>query len=286
MHKKRILILGSGGMAGHMIAAYFRSLNKYNVMCTARSNDRDALVVDIETDLKFLKSLIGNTQPNIIINCVGVLIKYCEDYPEKAMRINGQFPHWLEDLTKNTDVKIIHLSTDCVFDGERGNYGEGDVCSGVGPYAASKIAGEIINDKDLTLRLSIIGSELKKDGSGLYEWFMRQENSVYGYRYCFWNGITTLELAKQIDKIIDYTLTGIYHLVPNFKISKLKLLEEMARVWCKEIQIISVDEPMQNKTLVNNRLCEYDPKIPSYSIQLQEMQRKLKCMTNATINKF
>lgn len=273
--KKKVLILGVNGMAGHRIYEYLNSLNKYDITITARDSYYQYTVpTDIFKDLDYLKNHINILCPDIIINCIGMLIKPCEENPDKAIYVNSYFPHWLERKTKNTQTKIIHLSTDCVFDGKpKGNNSENDTPTGVGFYAKSKALGEIINNKDLTLRMSIIGDELKENGSGLFVWFMKQKGKINGYNNHYWSGITTLELAKQIDKIIDTDLTGLYHLSPGGGISKYYLLKRIQKIWNKkDVDIISYSTDMIDKTLVNHRQKEYDPKIPSYDVQLQEMK--------------
>ncbi len=273
--KKKILILGVNGMAGHRIYEYLNSLGKYDIWITGRKRSffKDTFIFDILKDLNHLKIWIDIIRPDIIINCIGMLIKSCEENPDKAVYVNSYFPHWLESLTKNTKTKIIHLSTDCVFDGKVGYYREHENTTGKGVYAKSKALGEVINNKDLTLRMSIIGDELKDNGSGLFEWFMRQKGNINGFFLYFWSGITTLELAKQIDKIIDTELTGLYHLAYNDCISKCDLLDKIRTIWNKkDIHIVPSHNVEIDKTLHNTRMKEYDPKIPSYDIQLQEMK--------------
>ena len=269
-----VLILGSGGMAGSAITDYLNRLNKYTVITTSRTK-HSTYNIDIEKDLGEIGSIITGEEPDIIINCIGLLVKPCQDNHAKAIYINSYFPHYLEYITKNTKTKVIHLSTDCVNIGTKGNYSETDIPDEVSNYGKTKALGEIVNKKDLTLRLSIIGSELKENGTGLFHWFMQQKGSVGGFTKVIWNGITCYELAKQIDKIMDTNLTGLYHLVPDFKISKYELLQLIAKVFNKDITIIRNNNFIQDKTLVNNRKEEYNPNIPCYKSQLQEMKEAI-----------
>ena len=271
---KRILILGSAGMAGHVITKYLNSTNKYKIYTTARDSlyTYPTYELDVYKNLPKLDTIIYNIEPNIIINCIGLLVKTCKENIDKAIYLNSYLPHYLEAITNNTKIKVIHLSTDCVNLGTKGSYSENDIPDEVSNYGKTKAFGEIKNDKDLTLRLSIIGNELKKNGTGLFQWFMKQEGKCSGYTRVLWNGITCLELAKQINKIIDTNLTGLYHLAPDFKISKYELLKLIAEVFNKNIIIEKNNNFVQDKTLVNNRKKEYDPKIPSYKTQLKEMK--------------
>ena len=269
------MIIGSNGMAGHTIYNYLDTLNKYYLMNTARQKfNKDTLIVDVVEDINFLQRVIRNSQPDIIINCVGVLGKASEENRLYAIAINACFPHVLVDFTKDMKTKIIHISTDCVFDGIQGKYFETDKPTETNVYGKTKALGEIIDDKNLTLRLSIIGDELKKNGSGLFHWITTQSNMIVkGYTKALWSGITTLELAKQIDRIIDTNLTGLYHLAPADDISKYELLVKIIKIFQVSVIVNADNEFRQDKTLVNNRKKEYDPCIPDYETQLMEMKK-------------
>ena len=118
----------------------------------------------------------------VVINCIGLLNNTAEDNPELAVWFNSYFPHLLAAFGKKYDFKLIHISTDCVFSGKEGGYKEDSFKNGNGFYAQSKALGEVINNKDLTFRTSIIGPELKHNGIGLFHWFMNQENEISGFR--------------------------------------------------------------------------------------------------------
>ena len=268
----KIIILGSQGMAGHIITHYLKSINKYNIITIARRNAN--YIIDIEKNLNELYDIIIEENADIIINCIGLLIKDSKKNIKRAIFINTLFPHWLEKITKNTKTKIIHLSTDCIFDGTKGNYSETDIPTEKNNYGKTKAAGEINNTKDLTLRLSIIGTEIKENGTGLLHWFLHQKGEIKGFTNCIWNGITTLELAKVIHYIIknNISLSGIYHLVPDFHISKYKLLCLIKKIWNKtDVTILEEPNFYQNKTLINNRKQELKYIFPNYCQQLKEL---------------
>jgi len=262
---KRILILGSDGMFGHTCSDYLKSLNRYDIYTVSRtwnwSTNHTALDIRDEEDLRNLEDNIKYAiEPNIIINAIGILVKTSENDPENAIWINSYFPHWLEKITKNTQTKIIHLSTDCVFSGKKGNYLNTDEPDGIGIYARSKALGEVINKKDLTIRTSFIGSPIKQPSNDLLSWFLRQDGTVLGYTGALWSGITTLELAKAIDKLINSNIVGLYHLAPEYNISKYDLLELIQYIWNKQDITLIPDETLkQDKTLINS-----EPPIPNY----------------------
>ncbi len=271
----KILILGSRGMAGHTICDYLKSLNKYEIVTVARTNADYNF--DIIENPQNILDIIKDNQYDIIINCIGLLVKASENCPAEAIYVNSYFPHLLEEITKDTQTKIIHLSTDCVFDGRYGDYKENETVTETNMYGRTKSMGELNNSKNLTLRLSIIGDEEKSNGVGLFEWFMRQKGDIKGYSNVLWNGITCLELAKQIDKIINLpnSLTGLYHLAPSFNITKYDLLCLIKEIFEKEIAVGSDPTVIQDKTLHNSRTFEYNPLIPSYEQQLTEMKEWL-----------
>ena len=260
---KTIFILGSTGMAGHMITRYLSTLKKYKVRNVSLEElNEETIILDVVD-----KDLLGNTlikiKPDVVINCIGLLIKASAEQHALAIYLNSFLPHYLVELGTEMNFKTIHLSTDCVFSGKRGEYSENDVKDGEGHYARTKVLGEIINNKDLTFRTSFIGPELKISGTGLFHWFMNQKGTIYGYNNIFWTGLTTLELAKAIDKAIDQDLSSLYHLVPNKKISKFELLNLIKGIWGKPIEILKNDNPKSDKSLINNRN-DFNYRIPDY----------------------
>ena len=146
------MILGSTGLLGHMVFNYLESLNKYEIINVSRSRlNNKTIIINVENKRKVKKILIKE-KPNIIVNCIGILIKESEEYPKRALYINGYFPKFLESVGKKLGYKLIHISTDCIFSGEKGGYSEQDHKDGKTVYAKTKALGEIINDKDLTIR--------------------------------------------------------------------------------------------------------------------------------------
>ena len=269
---KKILIIGSRGMAGHMIKSYLKKNNKYVVEDVARqANESDNQVsynFDVYDTFK-LASLICNSNYDVVINCVGSLNRDAEENPDKAIFLNSYLPHFLAAQCKSVNSRLIHISTDCVFSGKRGGYLESDQKDGLGVYAQSKALGEVTYDAHLTFRTSIIGPELK-DGIGLLHWFLKQKDSVKGYSKAFWTGVTTLELAKAIETAIDQKLTGLYHLVYPEKISKYDLLILFNEVFKTNLRIEKDDVYAVDKSLINNRK-DFNYKVRSYKEMMAEL---------------
>jgi dTDP-4-dehydrorhamnose reductase len=271
--RKKIIVLGANGMAGHVIFCGLKEVEvKYEVFSIARSDSmvKPSIILDV-TDFKGLALTINQIQPDVIINCVGVLNKSAEENPDLAILLNSYLPHFLESITKNTTSKVIHISTDCVFSGDEGSYTEGSVKNGRGFYAQSKALGEIINQKDLTFRTSIIGPELNINGIGLFQWFSKQEGNISGYTQAIWTGITTIELLNAIKFVIDNNITGLYHLVNNVKISKFDLVSLLNKVFDTSLFITAYDGYKVDKSLINTR-DDFKFKVKTYEDMIFEMK--------------
>jgi len=262
----KITVFGSKGMAGHMIVAYLRQQG-HEVTALDRSH------VDVENPRE-VHAVLRTVNADFVVNCVGLLVKDSNDRPDRAALVNAWFPHALELYFKNTATRVIHLSTDCVFDGNKGDYIETDTHSETNSYGRSKSLFEINNAKDITFRMSIIGPELRS-GTGLFEWIRTNpEESLTGWADAWWNGITTLQLAKCIDQYInDPCVSGIYHLVNNrIRITKYNLLLVINRTFGLDKRITPATGPKPiNKVLVDTR-CEVDWGIKDYPTQLEELR--------------
>jgi dTDP-4-dehydrorhamnose reductase len=175
-------------MAGHVIAAYLEE-KSYDVYITSRSAEDGEKSKPIDAaDFASLEAWLKHIAPDVIINCIGVLPKEADAYPDIAILLNACLPQRLSRIFRDTKTKIIHLSTDCVFSGKRGRYTEKDDPDGTTIYDRSKALGEIVNGKDLTFRMSIIGPDRHEQGVGLFNWFMAQTGEIRGYTQAIWNG--------------------------------------------------------------------------------------------------
>lgn len=273
---KKVLLLGSGGMAGQILKIELLKLkDKIEFVDIARSNKITTPAIQIDlTNFDQLKEIINNGKFDYIINCIGLLNSFAEKNPDQAILINSFLPHYLEKITADLTTKIIHISTDCVFSGNSGGYIESDFKDGIGFYAQSKALGEIINNKDLTIRTSIIGPDLNASGIGLFNWIINQSGTINGYTRAFWSGVTTIQLAKVILEIINRTSipTGLIHLTNNTKISKFDLLNIIENVFeLKNIKIVKYNNYEVDKSLVNTRN-DLNINVPSYLEMIIEMR--------------
>jgi dTDP-4-dehydrorhamnose reductase len=269
---KKVLVLGIKGMAGHIIFSVLPKLGQYEVYGLARNVKATSKIFNIDvSNTDELKKII-DLNFDIVINCIGILNEDAENNPHKAIWFNSYFPHLLEFYTQNTMTKIISISTDCVFSGNKGNYSEIDVKDGEGFYSQSKALGEINNNKDLTIRTSIIGPELNINGIGLFNWFMHQKESIYGYKTAIWSGVTTLELAKSIDFLIHNPITGVIQLTNGIPISKFDLLQLINKIWRQgNIDINEYYKKSVNKSLKKSDILSYV--VPSYEEMLMNLYR-------------
>ena len=223
------------------------------------------------TDPRFIKELIGADRFDTVINCIGLLNQACEDRKAAAAYLNGYFPHQLAALTEGTRTQIIHMSTDCVFSGKRGQYTEEDLPDGSTFYDRSKALGELEDEKNITLRNSIVGPDINPKGIGLLNWFLQQKGQVNGYTGAMWTGQTTLQLAKTMEAAARERAHGLYNTVPDTSISKCDLLGLFNRYIRRDkIEILPVDKMAADKSLKRTRW-DFGYKIPDYETMVAEL---------------
>ena len=211
----KILILGISGMLGHKAFEILSQNDKYEVLGTVRSkNDIDEYFSESNNvrnifsgidarNLNSVLDLIDNLRPDLILNCIG-LIKQVKEFQNEllSIEINSLFPHKLANHIKGSKIRLIHISTDCVFSGDKGNYLEKDNSDAKDLYGKTKYLGELVNYSNcITIRTSIIGPELKTKKS-LLEWFLSQKDTVNGYVNAIYTGFPTNELINIIENYI------------------------------------------------------------------------------------
>jgi len=270
--KDKVLVLGSAGLIGHQVYNYLKNSDNYELHNISYQNkiQDDTILLNARNEQAFIDKIIG-IRPQYIINCIGILINGSDADPENAIFLNSYMPHRLTRLADKINAKLIHISTDCVFSGDKKKpYVETDEKDGRGVYAKTKGLGEIINDKHLTLRTSVVGPELKKDGEELFHWFMNQSDGVSGFTKAIWSGVTTVELAKAVKWSIDNNITGLYHVTNNSSISKYDLLKLFQKYTKKDINIKSSSGKNVDKSFIDTRLL-MDYEIPSYDQMISDM---------------
>jgi dTDP-4-dehydrorhamnose reductase len=245
--RRHVLVLGISGMLGNAVFRTFAFDNRYQTTGTVRSLVSRGLVtpatadivrgIDVE-NVDCLTQLFSTVRPDIVINCVG-LVKQIDRGNDvlSAIPINSVLPHRLARLCHLVNARLIHVSTDCVFSGERGGYVESDPPDARDVYGRTKLLGEVDYPNAITVRTSIIGHELNS-GRGLVDWFLAQDGEIHGFKKAFFSGLPTVELAVAIrDYVIPNSkLSGVYH-VSAERISKYDLLQLVATRYEKKIAI-------------------------------------------------
>lgn len=235
----KILVLGASGMLGHKLC---QELPKYghDVSGTVRRHldpnlltlifRRTPIVNGVDaTKPETVEQAIVRSKAQVIVNAIGIIKQRKEASIKKSLAvINSYFPHFLADVAFRTGKRLIHISTDCVFNGRDGGYKESDAPNPEDPYGQSKMLGETDAGESaaLTIRTSIIGREIGPGAYGFLEWvFSRKGSSAKGFTQAIFTGLTTLELSRVIHIAIEKgdNLAGVVH-VSSQKISKMDLL--------------------------------------------------------------
>ncbi len=267
----KFLVLGCNGMAGHTISLYLKERG-HEVLGFDRCESKYVnSIAGNAFDTASLREIITNGKFDTIINCIGILNQFAEENKALASFLNSYFPHFLVEITAGTDTQVIHMSTDCVFSGKRGSYTEDDFQDGETFYDRSKALGEICDDKNITLRNSIVGPDINPKGIGLLNWFMQQEGSINGYTKAMWTGQTTLQLAKTMEVAAMERAHGLYNTVPDHSISKY----DLCRLFNKYLRNDAIDiRPVEgvnaDKSLKRTRF-EFGYLIPDYETMVAEM---------------
>lgn len=261
----KILVLGASGMVGHVILRYFAQSPGYSVIGSVRSGRdmqllpealRGQLVCgpDVETDA--LLQLFNRVRPDVVVNCIGVVKQAVESHdPLAAIPVNSLLPHRLLRLCKLAGARLVHLSTDCVFSGARGMYREDDAADAADLYGRSKLLGEVDDPRAVTLRMSVIGPELKGT-RGLLGWFLAQRGRTRGFTRAIFSGLTTLELARVLRDFVlpRPELHGVLHVAAK-PINKYELLTLIAKTYDVAIEIEPDAELVIDRSLDASLFC-------------------------------
>ncbi|MBO6675216.1 MAG: SDR family oxidoreductase [Rhizobiales bacterium] len=269
-------------MLGHQL---IRKLSdRFDVMATVRgqadsvskydlfSPDRTFFGCDIR-ERDTLEGIVAETQPNAVINAIGIVKqRLASDDILQSLEVNSVLPHRLAQLCRDINARLIHISTDCIFDGTKGGYRETDTADATDIYGRTKYLGEVTGPNCLTLRTSIIGLELKRNRS-LIEWFLRQDGTISGYRKAIFSGVSTAELCRVIALLLlDHPeLHGLYHLASK-PISKHDLLVLFASHLKRDAKFRPDDSLKVDRSLVGDRFCAQTGYVtPSWDDMLQEL---------------
>ena len=278
----KILILGGNGMLGHLLFKYL-SLN-HNVRVTLRrpiefyskykifTNENAYAGIDIRSD-DTIQGVLAEFRPDAVVNAIGI-VKQREiaKKPIPSIEINALFPHKLAVLCGRLGIRLIHMSTDCVFSGTRGNYREEDLPDPIDLYGRTKLLGELQQENTLTLRSSIIGRELTEK-KNLLEWFLSQNGRINGYKKAVFSGFTTLEMSRIIENmLVNFPeAAGLYH-VSSYPISKYDLLVLLKTKLNLNLEIAADETYICDRSLDSTRFRKefaYNP--PTWEAMVDEL---------------
>jgi dTDP-4-dehydrorhamnose reductase len=266
----RIVVIGGAGMLGHKMFQILRERFPGTV-CTTREDVRnppfdrvellqgDDVIRGVDVmDFDRLHGTLRELRPDFIVNCVGIVKQRQEaQMAIPSITINSLLPHKLAAFAGAWGGRVIHPSTDCVFDGKRGGYTEADDSSAEDLYGKSKFLGEVHCDNGLTLRTSIIGRELVEHRS-LLDWFlMQQGKTVRGFRRVIYSGVTTNQLAEVVTLVIQKSpgLHGLFQVVSQ-PISKHDLLCLIRDAYKLEVNIVPEDREVSDRSMKGDKFRE------------------------------
>jgi dTDP-4-dehydrorhamnose reductase len=277
------MVLGVTGMLGNAMLRVLSAnlgLNVYGTVRSERSlryfsgNFSSQIIVGIDVEnYDSLVKAFAAVRPDVVVNCIGLVKQLVgANDPLQAVPINTILPHRLAALCQATGARLVHISTDCVFAGTKGNYLESDFPDAHDLYGRSKLLGEVDYPHAITLRTSIIGHELTGQKS-LVGWFLAQQGPVKGFTRAIFSGLPTVELARVVcDFILPHPeLHGLYHVAAK-PINKFDLLKLVAKTYSKAIEIIPADELIINRSLNADRFRRatgYMP--PEWPVLVQRM---------------
>ncbi len=260
----KILIFGGSGMLGHKLVQILSG--KFDVWTTLHSNldkyekfsifnpEKTYENIDAENVADY-SGIVGELKPDVIINAVGVIKQLpASKNIVKTLTINSIFPHKLAEIAKHNNSRLITFSTDCVFDGKKGNYKETDLSNATDVYGKSKNLGEVADENSLSVRMSIIGRELLSKKS-LIEWFLNNRGGkVKGYKNAVYSGFPTIVLARIIEDIIlnHKSLSGLYH-ISSEPINKFDLLELVREKYNIDVEIEPFEDFSINRSLNSDK---------------------------------
>jgi dTDP-4-dehydrorhamnose reductase len=282
----RLFILGGTGMLGHTLwerlsrrfpdtyTTIRKGIEDYGDDCLYGS-DRVIDHIDV-MDFQMLEGAIRGVRPDVILNCIGITKRREEPQnPIPSIVLNAMLPHKLAKLAADVNAKLIHFSTDCVFDGKTGRYSDDAPTNATDLYGRTKALGEVSGNSVLTLRSSFIGKGIQ-EGTELLEWFLSQKNTVRGFKNAIYTGLTTLELCRVIEKLLlDYPdASGLYN-VSSEPVNKFDLLRLVGEKMHRSIEIIPDESFHCDRSLDSERFHRdfgYTP--PSWTKMVEELSQE------------
>ena len=269
----KVLLLGGDGMLGHELYRELRDSHETRVTLRGASSEPHVFAgVEVRGSNR-VEEVIAQFRPAAVVNCIGIVKQRPESEEAiTSIEVNSLLPHRLAIACRAAGARLVQLSTDCVFSGDKGRYREEDRPDPVDVYGRSKLLGEVTGEGALTLRTSMIGLGLNRKTS-LVDWFLAQKGRVQGYRKAIFSGLTTRELSRVIRMILERhpQASGLYHLSAE-PIDKYTLLVKLRERLGRSVEIVPVDEPRIDRSLDSTRfrrVFAYQP--PAWDAMLDEL---------------
>lgn len=279
----KIMILGGSGMLGHRLWINLRKDHEVWVTVRGEQNPFPQVAEFPQEFIRYrvdgmafdeVTRALASIQPDLVINCIGLIkqMGHIARDPLFSISLNTLLPHRVSLICRAAKIRMIHISTDCVFSGRKGNYDESDQSDAEDLYGRTKFLGEVQYPHTVTLRTSIIGQELKTH-LGLIEWFLAQTGTIKGFQKAIFTGFTTDELARIIMHYVipNLELSGLYQ-VSSDPISKYDLLMLAREAYDKDIMILPDQDYFCDRSLDSTRfrtVTGYQP--PAWPDMLAEM---------------
>lgn len=267
----KFFICGCNGMAGHTIGLYLQEQGHEVYGFDLHESQYIRSFAGNAFDTETISRVIKEGHYDSVINCIGVLNQYAEQNHALAAFLNSYFPHFLAKTTEGSDTQVIHMSTDCVFSGKRGSYTENDFQDGETFYDRSKALGELNDDKNITLRNSIVGPDINPNGIGLFNWFMHQAGEIKGYTKAMWTGQTTLQLAKTMEVAARERAHGLVNTVPDYSICKYDLCRLFNKYFRNDALTIHPVEGVNADKSLKRTNFDFSYLIPDYETMVREL---------------
>jgi len=278
----KVIVLGANGMIGSTMLRILARQAGWQVFGTVRSESvlgrvplemASRLISGVDlTNSDALIRLFRKCSPDVVVNCAG-LTKHVSGGtdPLEALTMNALIPHRLAELCSVSGARLIHVSTDCVFSGSKGNYSEADLSDARDVYGKTKYFGEVSSLGSITLRTSTIGHELGTQ-LGLLEWFLAQSRCK-GYRRAIFSGLPAVEFARVVRDFVipNDSLSGLYHVGAEL-IDKECLLRVITREYGLTTEIEPDDSVVIDRSLDSRKFsAETGYRAPDWTTLIKEM---------------
>jgi dTDP-4-dehydrorhamnose reductase len=269
----RVLVFGASGMIGSAMFRVLSQRHDWQVWGTLRAGSdrlffkdglKERLICGVDVDSQdALTRAFAHAQPDVVVNCIGLTKHHKEsDDARLSIPLNALLPHRMADLCALARARLVHVSTDCVFAGTKGNYVESDASDAIDVYGKTKFLGEVDYPHAITLRTSTIGHELRS-AFGLLEWFLSQKGKCKGFRRAIFSGLPNTVFAEIVRDVVipRPDLRGLYH-VGGPSIDKHSLLSLIAAEYKRQIDVVPDDSFVIDRSFSSERFRKATGHVP------------------------